>query len=274
MTPPAIRLRDVTFGWPGQPLAVENVSLEVQPGERLAIIGPNGGGKSTLLRLILGELRPLQGSVEVLGMPPSRARREGRIGYLPQRSAADRGFPLSVRQVVEMGASTGLRPWARMPEDRKRRVDRALEQVSMAELADRPVGALSGGQFQRTLLARALAVDPDILVLDEPTSGLDAAAQEQLARVLASLQAEGELTMVVVSHDIRALAAPRGEGEAPAGSFCDRVACLRRTLHFHASPEGITPQVLAHVFEHDLNSVFGQVEVEARSRTADRPADD
>jgi zinc transport system ATP-binding protein len=269
VTSPAIRLRDVTFGWPDQPPAVENVSLEVQRGERLAIIGPNGGGKSTLLRLILGELRPRQGSVEVLGMSPGQARRERRIGYLPQRSSADRAFPLSVRQVVEMGASTGLRPWSRIPEDRRRRVDRALEQVAMADLAHRPVGALSGGQFQRTLLARALAVDPDILILDEPTAALDAAAQEQLARVLAALQAEGDLTMVIVSHDIRALAAPRDETERPAGSFCDRVACLRRTLHFHASPEGITPQVLAHVFEHDLSSVFGQVQVEARTRGGD-----
>lgn len=269
--PAAVRLEQVSFAYPGQPPALERVSLQVERGERLAIIGPNGGGKSTLLKLILGELEPRTGRVEVLGMSPKEARRRQLIGYVPQLSAAERGFPLSVRQVVEMTASTGLRPWARLPAARCAGVDRALEVVGLTELASRPVGALSGGQFQRVLLARALAVDPPILVLDEPTTGLDVAGQEQLAEVLASLQSLEGLTLLLVSHDIRAIARPTRAGSTEAaGSFCDRVACLRRTLHFHASPGGITPQVLAHVFEHDLSRVFGDVRVVAQSDAGSR----
>jgi zinc transport system ATP-binding protein len=261
---PAVRITGVSFAYPGQAPALDGISLEVAQGERLAIIGPNGGGKSTLLKLILGELTPRSGTVEILGLTPAEARRRQLIGYVPQRSLAERGFPLSVRQVVSMAASTGLRPWARLDALRRDAVDRALEVVGLTALADRPVGALSGGQFQRVLLARAMAVDPPILVLDEPTTGLDAAGQEQLAEVLASLQAVDGLTLILVSHDIRAIAAPRKpEGDEAPGSFCDRVACLRRTLHFHASPGGITPQVLAHVFEHDLSRVFGDVKVVA-----------
>ncbi len=258
---PAIRVQDVSFHWPGQPPALERVTLDVDPGERLAIIGPNGGGKSTLLRLILGELTPTSGQIEVLGMTPTEARRSGAIGYLSQQSGANRAFPLSVRQVVTMAVAVGVAPWRRLPHEARNRVEAALARADLLDLADRPVQALSGGQFQRTLLARALALDPSILVLDEPTTGLDAGAQEQLRQVLGSLRG---ITLLMVSHDIRALAA--SADDAPSGSFCHRVACLRRTLHFHAAPEGITPQVLAHVFEHDLASVFGSVRVVAEPR--------
>lgn len=258
---PAIRVDDVSFAWPGQPPALLHVSLDVDPGERLAIIGPNGGGKSTLLKLILGELTPNQGTVQVLGMNPDQARRTGAIGYLPQQSGANRAFPLSVRQVVTMAVSVGMPPWRRLSAEARTRVEAALQTTDLVDLANRPVQALSGGQFQRTLLARALALNPSILVLDEPTTGLDAAAQEKLQQVLASLDG---ITLLMVSHDIRALAA--ASDEAPTGSFCHRVACLRQSLHFHAAPEGVTPQVLAHVFEHDLASVFGSVKVVAESR--------
>ena len=260
---PAIRLNGVSFRWPGHPPAVEDVTLQVQQGESLAIIGPNGGGKSTLLRLILGELTPDTGSVEVLGMSPYEARRSRRIGYLPQRSAADRTFPVTVRQTVEMAALVGHPPWRRPSQAIRTRVDLALHRVNLGALADRSGADLSGDQFQRTLLARALAVVPPILVLDEPTSALDPGAQEQLGEVLSRLQSVDGLTLVIVSHDIRAMAAPRSGSEA-GRALCDRVACLRRTLHFHDAPEGITPQVLAHVFEHDLSQVFGDVRVLAR----------
>lgn len=261
---PAIVFDRIGYAYPGHEPALENVSLRVRSGERLAIIGPNGGGKSTLLKLLLGELTPRSGSIRVFGVTPGEARSKRMIGYVPQRSEAERSFPVSVRQAVSMGATVGLSPWRRTPRDIIQSVDQSIERVGLSSLADRPVGALSGGQFQRVLLARALAVKPRILVLDEPTVGIDAAGQEQLATVLDRLHDEGDLTMLIVSHDVRAIAGPQRDTHG-AKPFCDRVACLRRTLHFHDSPEGITPQVLAHVFEHDLSAVFGQVHVEAHT---------
>ncbi|MFG0293544.1 MAG: metal ABC transporter ATP-binding protein [Phycisphaerales bacterium JB050] len=261
---PAIVFKGIGFAYPGHSPALENISLRVEPGERLAIIGPNGGGKSTLLKLLMGELTPRSGQIRVFGLSTQEARSRRLIGYVPQRSAAERGFPVSVRQAVTMGATIGLSPLARTPQRIKDTVAACLDQVGLTDLAERPVGELSGGQFQRMLLARALAVEPKILVLDEPTVGVDAAGQEQLAAVLDRLHRETKLTMLIVSHDVRAIAGSPKKG-AGARPFCDRVACLRRTLHFHDSPQGITPQVLAHVFEHDLSAVFGDVHVEAHA---------
>ena len=268
----AIVFDGIGYAYPGHEPALESVSLRVRAGERLAIIGPNGGGKSTLLKLLLGELTPRSGSIRVFGSTPAEARSQRMIGYVPQRSEAERAFPVSVRQAVSMAATVGLSPWRRTPREIVQSVGESIERVGLADLAERPVGALSGGQFQRVLLARALAVKPRILVLDEPTVGIDAAGQEQLAEVLDRLHAGGGLTMLIVSHDVRAIAGPQRGGDN-ARPFCDRVACLRRTLHFHDSPEGITPQVLAHVFEHDLSAVFGNVHVEAHTAAdCDDPA--
>lgn len=260
----AIAFDGISYAYPGQPPALEGITLRVDPGERLAIIGPNGGGKSTLLKLLLGEFVPRKGTIRVFGLDPAAARSKRLIGYVPQRSEAERGFPVSVRQAVTMAAMVGSPPWKRVPASVRTTVNRCLERVGLADLSERPVGALSGGQFQRMLLARALAVEPKILVLDEPTVGIDAAGQEQLAEVLHTLHESGGLTMLIVSHDVRAIAGVRA-GDGSAAPFCDRVACLRRTLHFHDSPRGITPQVLAHVFEHDLSAVFGDVHVEAHA---------
>lgn len=261
---PAIEFEGIGFSYPGQPPAIEGITLRVERGERLAIIGPNGGGKSTLLKLLLGELVPKAGTIRVLGMSAQAARSKRLIGYVPQRSEAERAFPVSIRQAVTMAAAVGLPAWKRLSREAREAVEHSIERVGLKDLAERPVGSLSGGQFQRMLLARALAVEPRILVLDEPTVGIDAAGQEQLARVLESLHESGGLTMLIVSHDVRAIAGSRDDsgGVKP---FCDRVACLRRTLHFHASPSGITPQVLAHVFEHDLSAVFGAVHVRAHT---------
>ncbi len=261
---PAIVFEGIGFSYPGHSPALENISLRVQAGERLAIIGPNGGGKSTLLKLLMGELTPRSGTIRVYGLSAEDARSRRLIGYVPQRSAAERGFPVSVRQAVTMAATVGLAPFRRTPRAVRDTVSTCLDQVGLVDLAERPVGELSGGQFQRMLLARALAVEPKILVLDEPTVGVDAAGQEQLAEVLDRLHRETNLTMLIVSHDVRAIAGSSRGGKG-ARPFCDRVACLRRTLHFHDSPQGITPQVLAHVFEHDLSAVFGEVHVEAHA---------
>ncbi|MBL8991025.1 MAG: metal ABC transporter ATP-binding protein [Phycisphaerae bacterium] len=243
----AVQFEQVTYRYPGGSApAVEGVTLSVRPGERLGVLGPNGGGKSTLLKLALGLLPLQQGRIEVLGRSPAEARRGGLIGYVAQRIDAELGFPLSVRQVVELGASWRTPPWRRLDPGARARVERALQLTGAAAVADRPIGSLSGGQMQRAMIARALAADAKILVLDEPLVGIDAAGQQQFAELLATVHRATGVTILIVSHDLRAIAAG-----------CDRVACLARRLHSHVSPQGLTPQVLAELFSHDVAGLAG-----------------
>lgn len=252
-TPGAIEFQGVSYTYPGASgPAIENVTLRVERGERLGVLGPNGGGKSTLLKIAMGLLTDYRGRATVLGEHPAVARRHGRIATVLQKCEAALNFPLSVRQVVELGAARGVPNWRRPGRDVRERVGRSLEMVGMGALAERPIGAISGGQLQRVLIARAIASRPAILALDEPTVGIDIEGQARFAELLDSLHKELELTIVIVSHDVRAIAAG-----------CDRVACLARTIHFHAAPQGLTPQVLAEVFQHDVAGVFGEVHVEA-----------
>jgi zinc transport system ATP-binding protein len=274
VTPPALLVEGVSFAYPGGVEALRDVSLRVEPGELLAVIGPNGGGKTTLLKLITGALTPSRGSVRVFGLPPSRAVREGLVGVVPQRSGAELTFPVSVRQAVAMARTVGAPRLGVLPADARDAVDEALRLTGADALADRPVGALSGGQLQRVFIARALARRPRLLILDEPTVGIDAPGQRRFAELLARLRAELGLTIVLVSHDLRTIAGgasamQRDEADGHAsGRAADRVACLRTTVHFHDAAEGITPAVLAEVFEHDLADVFGPVHVHTHDSAA------
>lgn len=254
----AVEYRDVTFSYPAGPFtmpsgpAVEGVTFNVRQGECLGILGPNGGGKSTLVKLTLGLLHPSSGTIRVFAQTPDAARRAGLLGYVPQRLEADMGFPVSARQVVEMAVSRGLPPWRGIDARRAETVERVLGLVGVAGESDRAIGKLSGGQRQRVMIARALAGGPRLLILDEPTVGIDAPGQRRFAELLGRVRRELGVTIVIVSHDIRAI----------AGS-CDRVACLSRTVHFHDAPGGLTPAVLAEVFRHDVSGIFGDVHVEA-----------
>lgn len=254
----ALEFDGVSFTYPGAGApALQNVSLRVEAGERLGVIGPNGGGKSTLLKIALGLLRGHTGAVRVLGRAPDEARRLGLVGYIPQRVEAELAFPISARQAVEVAASWRLPAWRPLGSAVRAKVDRALALVGASAFADSPVGALSGGQLQRVMIARAVACDARLLALDEPTVGVDAGGQRMFADLLTTLHRETALTVVIVSHDIRSVAAA-----------CDRVACLARTLHFHAAPQGLTPQVLAEVFSHTVEGVFGEVHVDAHRADA------
>ncbi len=238
---PAVALRNVSFAYqPGQAV-LEHIAFTVPRGVRLGILGPNGGGKSTLLKIILGLLTPSQGTVEILGKSPRHATRSRLVGYLPQRLDAEWRAPLSVRQVVAMHASLAVRPWRSLPHESRERVDHMIELVGMNDFAHRPIGELSGGQQQRVFIARALASEPQLLLLDEPTVGIDQKGQEQFARLLRTIHSELGITILIVSHDLRAIAAG-----------CDQIAVLSRTLHYHDAPEGLTPHVLAEVFHHDI----------------------
>lgn len=256
MSDAALEFDRVSFAYPGGADALRAVTLRVEPGERVGILGPNGGGKSTLLKLALGLLAPTEGTIRVFDRSAADARRARLIGYLPQRNEAELGFPISARQAVELAASQGLGPFTSSRAVRKK-VDRALDLVGAREFAGAPVGRLSGGQLQRVLIARALACDPRVLALDEPTVGVDVSGQRRFAEMLTTLHEELHLTTLIVTHDIRSVALA-----------CDRVACLARTLHFHDAPEGLTPQVLAEVFSHDVAAAFGDLHVDAHAAEA------
>lgn len=258
MVEPALAFRDVSYRYPGGGAeALSSISLRVEAGERLGVLGPNGGGKSTLLRLALGLIAPDSGEVRVFGMTPAQARKRGLIGYLAQRPDVETSFPLTVRQIATLAASFDAPAWAGPSRAARERVERALRLVGVDSIADTPVGRLSGGQLQRALIARAISRDVRILALDEPTVGVDASGQKRFADLLATLHREMGLTILIVSHDIRSVAAA-----------CDRIACLSRTLHFHAAPAGLTPQVLAEVFSHSIEPVFGAVHIDAHEASS------
>ncbi len=227
MSEPAVELRDVWFAY-GEVPVLEGVDLVVEPRDYLAVLGPNGGGKTTLVKLVLGLLRPARGQVRVLGGDPPSAR--GRVGYVPQRVQFDLDFPIRVRDVVRMGRlgrDRLLRPFS--AADREATA-RALATVEMDALAERPIGALSGGQLQRVLIARALALEPELLVLDEPTASLDERIGLGVWELLEALSRT--MTVIVISHDIGAIS-----------RHVRSVACLNRRLHAHPSRE-LTPEML------------------------------
>lgn len=219
-----IEIEGLTLSFGGVPV-LENVDLTVERGDFLAVLGPNGGGKSTLLKVMLGLLKPDSGTVRVLGAPVGGAG--GRIGYLPQHTHVSGCFPISVLDAVRMGmVSPGLRRIAGFGGGRveRERARRALERVDMLDHAQRALADLSGGQKQRVFIARAVVGDPELLLLDEPTASVDTKSRNSLFRLLAELNRE--MTVVMVSHDISSLA-----------SGVKSVACVNRTLHFHHAPE-------------------------------------
>lgn len=264
---PAVEIDHVSYTYPASGFdasptpAIDNVNFTIDQHTKLGILGPNGGGKSTLIKLILGIIKPTAGKVKVFGHSPIEARQRGLIGYLPQRIEADRDWPISVEQVVGLGRACRTKPWKKLTADDHTAIDKAIKLVDLQDLASRPIGALSGGQLQRVMIARAIAGNPKLLVLDEPTVGVDIAGQQRFGQLIESLHSELDLTVIVVSHDMRAIAA-----------VADRVACLSRTLHFHAAPDGLTPAVLAQVFAHDVAGVFGDIHIDAHlAETCDDP---
>ena len=236
-----IDIRDLDFAYGREP-ALCGITLPVEAGTTLGLIGPNGGGKTTLVKLLLGLLRPQRGSIEIFGLPPRKAVARGDlIGYLPQKPKLAAKFPLDVRRLVTLGLAgkTGLlRPHAK---DDLAFVDEMIDRVGLAKFAHRPVQDLSGGQLQRVLIARALAPRPRVLVLDEPTTGIDTIGQRDFVALIARLKTELGLTMIFVSHDLRAVTA-----------VSDRVACLNVHLHYHDTPRHLPADVAMEMFGCDV----------------------
>jgi zinc transport system ATP-binding protein len=259
-TTAAVDIQDLSFSYAAAPV-LEGVDLRVASGEFLGIVGPNAGGKSTLLKLILGLLKPRRGRVRVLGEPPRRARR--RIGYVPQYPGFSRDFPISVEEVVLMGrfglSGSGKGGLLGLRLGRWRRMDRdaaaaALREVEAADLSGRQIGTLSGGQMQRVLLARALAAEPELLILDEPTANIDQRIEGEIFELLAALNRR--LTILVVSHDI-----------AFISSYVTRVACLNRTLVCHTT-DAIDGQTIRALYGEEVRHIHHDHAPPAEAREA------
>lgn len=195
-----IEFEKVKLGYGGRTV-LEEFSMTIRRGELLALVGPNGAGKTTLLRALLGTLKPLAGEMRWSnGMAP-------RIGYVPQREQIDTAWPLSAIDLVLMGRTALRGRFRSMTTSDLAATEKALEIAGVSQFKRTPIASLSGGQFQRVLLARALAAEPELLVLDEPTAGMDLAGSAAMLDLITKLQSERELTVILVSHDLNAVAA-------------------------------------------------------------------
>jgi zinc transport system ATP-binding protein len=223
----AIEINNLTVKLNGRE-ALNKISLTLDEGKFLGIVGPNGGGKTTLLRTVLGLIKPASGSILIFGKRPEEVLKSGRVfGYLPQISKISPDFPVRVIDVVMMGryGRMGMFKW---PGEKDRA--KALEYLSMMgieDLRNMPFGELSGGQQQRASIARALAGEPGILILDEPNTGIDVIGQEDFYHLLKGIQRRFNITILMASHDIGAITA-----------YVDEIACLNNTFHYQGSPVG------------------------------------
>lgn len=217
----------------GQTPALTSVCLDVYEGEYLGIIGPNGGGKTTLLKTMLGINPPTEGIVEIYGEPI--AKQPTLMGYVPQFAVMNKTFPMTVFEVVLTGRlKSGLKPFFHYTQKDQATVRDLLARVGISDLAERQISQLSGGEFQKMLIARALAVKPRLLLLDEPTASVDAVSREQIYHLLEELNKE--MTIILVTHDLLAVS-----------SYVGQLACLNTRLVYHGEPE-LTEEVVNHLY--------------------------
>ncbi len=238
---PVIELRDVSFAYNGRPV-LQHVNLTVGKHESVCMVGPNGGGKTTLLKLILGLLEPGSGEVRVFGRPPRTVRL--RMGYMAQHVQHDLQFPATVMDIVLMGrlggpGLRGLLGWYSR-EDRRAALD-ALRQVGMEDFARRPLATLSGGQRQRVLIARAMCSQPELLLLDEPTSNIDTLVEAQLFEILREINRR--MTVVVVSHNLGFVS-----------NLVEKVICVNRRVVVHPTSE-LTGELVSEIYGGEVRMV-------------------
>lgn len=236
---PLVELNQVTFGYGAEPI-LEDISLHLHPGQFAALVGPSGAGKTSLLKLILGVLKPTHGEVRINGKALN-GRPAPRVGYVPQLEAVDWNFPVTVAQAVLMGRiqRSGVWPWPSRAD--KERLNAILEQLNIAELAGRHIRDLSGGQQQRVFLARALIAEPELLVLDEPTTGVDMRTAENVLHMLGELNQKG-ITILISTHDLNTAAA-----------HLPWVICINRRVIAQGPPEEVfTVETLNETYQGDM----------------------
>ena len=235
---PAIQVEGLTFAYEHLKV-LEAVSFVIETGDFATLIGPNGGGKTTMLKLLLGLLHPTHGTIRLFGQAPEKMRTD--IGYVPQYFHFDPHFPITVEEVVKMGRLDRISWFGHYHNADRKAINAALENVGLKSERFRPFSALSGGQRQRVLIARALATQPRLLLLDEPTANVDPVVQDELHTLLNTLR--NHMTILMVSHDIGFVSA-----------LVSRVLCVNRTLSVHPT-SALTGQNMASLYGHDISLV-------------------
>ena len=236
-----IEIENLTFSYEKQ-IILENINLKVEEKDFLAIIGPNGGGKSTLLKLILGINPVKKGSIKTFGEKPKKNL--SKIGYVPQNTNVNTDFPIKVIEVVLMGHIGTKRPLFGYAKEEKMCALGALAQVGMEKFANEKIGSLSGGQRQRVMIARALCAHPQILILDEPTASIDIEGQKKIYKLLEDLNQH--ITIIVVSHDISVIV-----------QYANKIAHINKHLtHHHASKENTLKHECDHFCEVEMFNQF------------------
>ena len=222
--------------------ALTDINLEIFQGEFVGIIGPNGSGKTTMLKSILGLIRPTHGSVQIFDCAchKLRCRHKAKIGYIPQKGQIDPNFPVTVMETVMMGRYSSIGLLRRPSNDDRELVKHALREVEMDGYADAPLGHLSGGQQQRVLIARALVQQPEVLLMDEPTTGIDTPTQYSIIRLISNLQKNLKLTVLLVAHEINMIS-----------PYVDRMALINTQLHAIGAPADV-------LNEKTLTAIYGK----------------
>jgi zinc transport system ATP-binding protein len=234
-----INFSKVDFAYEGENLVLEQINLSIPRGEFACIVGPNGGGKTTLLKLILGLLKPTAGKVEIFGYPPHESL--DKIGYVPQQSHFDSSFPVSLTDVVLMGCLNNKFRWGSYSAEQKDRARSVIEEVGLTDFADHGFAELSGGQRQRALVARAMVSKPELLLMDEPTSNIDVQGTDQLYRLFEELNKK--FTIIMVSHDIGFVS-----------KRVKSVICVRKNLQVHPVSE-LTGETMLDLYGSSVRAI-------------------
>lgn len=234
-----LKIENVSFSYDSGIKILDNVSLSIEDHSFNCIVGPNGGGKSTLLMLILGLLKPDQGSITLFGRSPESGRRK--VGYMPQHMELDRAFPVTVLDVVLMGCLNKHTFWNFYDAADRDTAFHALEKLRISHLAKKSFAELSGGQRQRVLAARALCCEPQLLLLDEPTANVDPGMQQQFYAELDDLA--GEMAVILVSHDLGFVS-----------ERIEKVICVNRELHIHPVSK-LNGSMIRDIYHSDVNMI-------------------
>ena len=240
-----IEIKNMDFAFSGDNI-LENINFSIEPNDFVGVIGPNGGGKTTLLKIILGLLSPQKGTVKILGTNPISSRKN--TGYAPQFGTSEKSFPIKTVEVVAMGlcGSGCFFPW--ISEAKKERALEVMKFVKIDTLAEKPFNQLSGGQQQRALIARAIASEPKILLLDEPTSSVDSTVEEDIYETLKKVNEK--ITIILVSHDIGFIS-----------NYVNKVACVNKRLSLHRTEEINSGDILKDVYSDKFSMIKHQCKI-------------